>query len=386
MEVADDLALRAYENALAAERKVIRHWAAADTRAVDVMVRALKASGFDTNPSVLTEDASPPTATGPQSKRKAATQARIEKMKSQSHKSAKDEAAQEGNENWVPSQYTNLGSLSLTLLMWILSAIEPFSLSLPNLRARSGKMPGLTKQGALEILELMCGVSGGYELTDALRYWPFLLSTLSFFSGQRGRRAQYLKLPVNWVTDGIWLVVPHADKIQVKHRFLEKTFDVAFCEMPPEIEADGLYVKPNFSEETAKLLSSRCASWPGFRLALLLNDHIKFRTLQAPSPPSEALKRMALCDLPAKPAKDAKIMRPTGGLAPICDGGGAHGSELGKTANPHDPVQHEDVPPSTASGSGTVPLDGAAQAALATSAPRGTVTDLHDLPPLADDP
>ena len=134
---------------------------------------------------------------------------RLEKMKNYSHKSAKDEAAQEGNENWVSSMYSNWASLFLSLLMWPVSSIEPFSLRLPNLRVKFNGASGITKNGALEIVEFMCGVSGVYELEDALRYWPLLLATPAFFSRQRGRRAQTLmKLPVNWVTDGIWLVFP----------------------------------------------------------------------------------------------------------------------------------------------------------------------------------
>ena len=61
-------------------------------------------------------------------------------------------------------------------------------------------------------------------------------------------------------------------------------------------------------------------------LLLLLKDYMTLRTLRAPSPPPEALTRLAVEDLPCKEAKMMNAI--DNGVGPVRNGGDAHGSEL----------------------------------------------------------
>ena len=118
-----DLARRENELSLARHRAMIRNVTDSDPRAVDLVIRTLRAHNF---PLSLEIPSATSSALLPMSRSARAQAARVEKLKQATHAAASKEMDEEDNRDWVPTKYWTLESLSVTLLIsHVLAPVEP---------------------------------------------------------------------------------------------------------------------------------------------------------------------------------------------------------------------------------------------------------------------
>lgn len=126
-----DLARRSSEIAAAKDKAIIKQVMERSPAAVEMIMRCLRSNGVDLTLSV--QEQSPPEKT-PKSRRAAAQEERLNKLKRTTHAAAAEEAKMDSN--WIPTKYWTMDSLSVNLMISdVLAIVEPFALSAANLRA-----------------------------------------------------------------------------------------------------------------------------------------------------------------------------------------------------------------------------------------------------------
>ena len=110
-----DLVVQQSEASLALDRAVIKHIVDNKVESVDLILRTLRAHGYETSSAVF-EDQVDANAK-PLSKQKASQAARFQVLRSTSHAATKIEAEQDGNKEWIPSKYRCMKDFSLTMLI-----------------------------------------------------------------------------------------------------------------------------------------------------------------------------------------------------------------------------------------------------------------------------
>ena len=179
-----DLAHREDELSLARHRAIIRNVTDSDPRAVDLVIRTLRAHDF---PLSLEIPSGASSRLVPMSRSARAQAARVEKLKQTTHAAASKEMEEEDNRDWVPTKCWTLGSLSVTLLVsHVLQPVEPQAFSAANLRSMKKHGQSVSsKLGLLRLVEYTTGCDGGFELVGCLRYWPYLQCVCVCSGGNR---------------------------------------------------------------------------------------------------------------------------------------------------------------------------------------------------------
>ena len=210
-----DLARREDELCLARHRAMIHNITYADPRAVDLIIRTLRAHNFTLT---LEKPSGASSLNGAMSRSALAQAARVEKLKLTTHAAATKEMEEKDNKDWVPTKYWTLESLSVTLLIsHILAPVEPQSFSRANLRSmKKYGQSASSKLGLLVLVEYTTGCDGGFELVGPLMYWPYLQSVLRVKSQQRGRRGMLLVLPADWDgKDGVYELIVEPGTVSI---------------------------------------------------------------------------------------------------------------------------------------------------------------------------
>ena len=325
-----------------------------------------------------------------------AQQKRLESLKERTHAAAAREAALPDNADWIPSKYQKLEDFSTTMLRDnILCHIEEHALSKPNLRAMKNKGgPSATKQSLLRILEYVTGCPPDFELSGAMRYWPWFLTCMCFRSKQRGRRGSSLPLPPDWDNSGLLSLSLRKGTIVAMHNIAKVEVRVPADLAPPFGAFADLRVMYNWSEARALVCSRKQPAGAGVLIAQLFETCVIDATLKLPSPPRQALLRLqagkqrALADrrvhevLPLEnvivegsPEKDDT----TAGHAPDTEvlpaaRDAADGSDIDEEAQDHACVSELDVSEEEAHSP-------AAGVSYAGGGAVQAADDLHDIPP-----
>lgn len=302
-----DLALRQSELNQARDRAIVVRCMNKTPSCVSLLVSTLKNNGHDVTPPKPGEKTISTDTGGPKSRSRAAQQERLERLRESSHAAAQKEMQQPENNDWIPSKYWTLDSLSQTLLIdKLLSFVQPFSLSPANLRSVKERGESMTtKENLCKLLEFETGKPGDTELHGPLRYWPYLQQLLKACSAQRGSRSANLKLPADWEAFGVYTVVVDRAELCITNRFTGHRAPVPRDKIPSCEDRSELYIDWNWSEVRATLKSRSDPASPGFRCSLALPDVVVGKDIVLPAPPRQALargstpKRLALSDGPA---------------------------------------------------------------------------------------
>ena len=294
-----ELSLRSSEASLRLNRAVIRRVLETHECSVELILRTLRAHGYDT--SVEANIDAPARAAadsvGPKSSQRAAQDARLALLRSNTHQAAKREAEKEENKDWLHKKYVTLSDFSSSMLVEVLSAIEPFSFSSANLRTVRSRGTALTKQLCFELLEFETGADQDFEFKDNMRYWPYAIAVLKFNAERRGNRGRTLLLPPSWGEVGLWSLDTTRSPPVAKHNYLGKSFPIDANVGPDSsLPLDDLYIKCNYSESRARLMCAGLPQWTGFLLTNLVVDHTLHRGLVAPCPPRASFARLSIED------------------------------------------------------------------------------------------
>ena len=260
-----DLARRASELSLARNKATIKKVMELNPCAADLVLRTLRSHGYDLNCINEAAIAHPP-ASAAKSRSKVAQETRLANVKSQTHAAAIEEMKAADNQDWVPTKYWKIDSLSVVLMMTeILSKLEPHALSAPNLRNLNKRGNATTsKANLVELIEYVTGQPGDYLLVGPLRHWLYLLAVLKFNCGQRGRRGKDMTFPVDYAgNDSIYHKRTYADNNFLKNRFTQEEKVVPATDAPKFSHEDDLYFTSCFSESRCMLKSytAPCAPW-----------------------------------------------------------------------------------------------------------------------------
>lgn len=171
--------------------------------------------------------------------------------------------------------YTRLSSYSITLLMNILSQIEPSSLWKHALKAVviRGKRKEST-EALLNIVEYCTGLTPSWSATGKYKRWSTLYAYMQALNIARGRRARELIMPVRWYNqNGMYSV-----RVVGKKLFLKQNWTGEEIEVPGStIKKLGggvvdVSVAENWSETQALLVSPKVPD--GQLCILLLSNHL----------------------------------------------------------------------------------------------------------------
>ena len=286
-----DLARREDELCLARHRAMIHNITYADPRAVDLIIRTLRAHNFTLT---LEKPSGASSLNGAMSRSALAQAARVEKLKLTTHAAATKEMEEKDNKDWVPTKYWTLESLSVTLLIsHVLAQVEPQAFSGANLRSmKKYGQAASSKLGLLVLVEYTTGCDGGFELVGPLRYWPYLQSVLRVKSEQRGRRGMLLVLPADWDgKDGVYGLIVEPGTVSTENPSTKKKVVIPALDLPRFDDESDLYIKDNYSETRATIRSRTDVAHGGVPCARYLPEFIAQPCYRLPAPPRIALSR-----------------------------------------------------------------------------------------------
>ena len=83
------------------------------------------------------------------------------------------------------------------------------------------------------IVEMMTGCDGDFELVGPLRHWPHLQAVFKARSQMRGDRCSSMLLPPDYESAGIYAFHVDKDCIYISHRFAKQTVMVPMAKAPP---------------------------------------------------------------------------------------------------------------------------------------------------------
>ena len=135
---------------------------------------------------------------------------------------------------WIPRCHQSLDAVAPPYMMYILSQLEPSSLSLAALKALcTGRGKHIPKTAMVELITFSTGfdVEGG-DFKQDLHYCPYLVYVLKQMMVMRDRPLRGILLPPNWPSIGIYKVQRKVDgNITFLHTILNK--DAGFPNISP---------------------------------------------------------------------------------------------------------------------------------------------------------
>lgn len=158
-------------------------------------------------------------------------------------------------EEWVPRCHMTYGAMTPVYFQYILSKLEPSSLSLAAQRGLcSGKSKHVPKSSLVELFEFITGIAPDADLKPDMHYFPYLVSILQAASQKRGRPAQGMVLPPAWGVEGIYKVTKEEGGLILHHKLLKEKacLPTDFASM---VQAEDITFEKNYSESMATLVS-----------------------------------------------------------------------------------------------------------------------------------
>lgn len=206
--------------------------------------------------------------------------------------------------------YCRLSTYSITLLMNLLSAMEPASLSKHALRAVviRGKRKDST-EALLKILEYCTGLGPSWSATGPYKRWKTLYAYVKALNKARGRRARELVLPVHWsAANGVYGLRVAGKRLYLKQNFTmeEAKVSAATIKLLGGTVGD-INIDQNWGESTAQLVSPKTPET--YLCILIISNHITekaglddfYKTLE--QPPLDEVKAEETLEQP-EPVKE----------------------------------------------------------------------------------
>jgi hypothetical protein len=158
-------------------------------------------------------------------------------------------------EEWVPRCHQTYEAMTPVYFQYILSKLEPSSLSLAAQRGLcSSKSKHVPKASLIELFQFITGIAPDADFKPDMHYLPFLISILQEASAARGRPAQGLILPPCWGQDGIYKVTMEDDALTLHHKTLKEKA-VLPADFASMVKVEDITIEKNFSEPQATLVS-----------------------------------------------------------------------------------------------------------------------------------
>ena len=151
--------------------------------------------------------------------------------------------------------YTRIDTLSVSIMQYFLSTMEPISMSMHHLRAlvQRGQRQ-LSKIHHQKLLECATGLPPSWSPTGALRDKEKCLKYLCHRNLQRGRRLQSVALPPNWEVDGIYsFEILDNGSINLRHKYTKQSIVLPEHLTENVKDKTKLQIQANFSEASARL-------------------------------------------------------------------------------------------------------------------------------------
>ena len=147
-----ELALQPSELRLQQSRDLLTHIMNSEPSSVQVMIDACTSHGYDM--TMPTESVKVATVAGAKAKstRTATQEARLAKLRSQTHKSIEKEAEEAGTTNIFNEKYEVIFNFSVAFLLIILETLSPHNLTGANIRKMKADGGSATKTILMEIL------------------------------------------------------------------------------------------------------------------------------------------------------------------------------------------------------------------------------------------